>query len=335
MNDLPEQQNLDQPDGGFHSQVPLVSICCITFNHEKFIRDAMEGFLMQKTDFPFEILVHDDASTDETPDILREYQEKHPDLFRIVYQTENQYSKGRKPSTILLPMAKGKYIAICEGDDYWTDPLKLQKQVDFMEAHPECSLSCHNVQKYSQTDHINDGLFVDCDIDRLFDKKDFFKKSMVHTSSMLFRNVPFQDYFNKTRDIKIGDWALQAFLVKLGKIGFLHETMSVYRFHGSGVWNAIDPIARATNLVETMEIVQKVLHFNNESLLNRKLAGYYVFLFGQHYKHKDLELTKKYLKKAIFKIKYLTKEEKLKTRDIFGKVYFIKQVYLTMPLLAE
>ena len=112
----------------------LVSICCITYNHEKYIRDAIEGFLMQKTDFPFEVLIHDDASTDGTADIIREYETKYPDIIKPIYQTENQYSKGIKISaTYNYPRAKGKYIALCEGDDYWIDPYKLQKQVDFLE----------------------------------------------------------------------------------------------------------------------------------------------------------------------------------------------------------
>ena len=109
------------------SKNPLVSICCITYNHEKFIKDAIEGFLMQKTDFPIEILIHDDASTDGTTEIIKKYEKEYPDLIHAVYQTENQYSQGKKVFPILANQASGKYIALCEGDDYWTDPLKLQK----------------------------------------------------------------------------------------------------------------------------------------------------------------------------------------------------------------
>jgi len=120
---------------------PIVSICCITYNHEKYIRDAIEGFLMQKTNFTFEILIHDDASTDKTAEIVREYEQKYPQLIKPIYQTENQYSKGINPGVeFLFPRARGKYIALCEGDDYWIDPLKLQKQVDFLEANPEFGL---------------------------------------------------------------------------------------------------------------------------------------------------------------------------------------------------
>lgn len=108
---------------------PLVSICCITYNHAPYIRQCLEGFLIQKTTFPFEILIHDDASTDGTADIIREYEARYPHLIKPIYQVENQYSKGTKiSSTYNYPRAKGKYIALCEGDDYWTDPLKLQNK---------------------------------------------------------------------------------------------------------------------------------------------------------------------------------------------------------------
>ena len=114
---------------------PLVSICCLAFNHEPYIREALEGFLMQKTDFPIEVLIHDDASTDGTASIIREYEERFPDIIKPIYQTENQYSKGIKNISGIFnfPRAKGKYIAMCEGDDYWTDPYKLQKQIDFLD----------------------------------------------------------------------------------------------------------------------------------------------------------------------------------------------------------
>ncbi len=120
---------------------PLVSIVCDTYNHAPFIRDALDGFLNQKTDFSFEIIVHDDASTDGTADIIREYERAHPALFRCVYRTQNIYSRDPKIlEHYVFPLARGKYIAICEGDDYWTSPDKLQKQISYMQAHPACTL---------------------------------------------------------------------------------------------------------------------------------------------------------------------------------------------------
>lgn len=130
---------------------PLVSICCLAYNHAPYIRQCIEGFLMQKTNFSFEVLIHDDASTDGTAGIIREYEKKYPEIIFPIYQTVNQFSQGVKISAAYnFSRAKGKYIAMCEGDDYWIDPYKLQKQVDYLENHPECIYSCHRYYIYSE-----------------------------------------------------------------------------------------------------------------------------------------------------------------------------------------
>ena len=115
----------------------MVSIICNVYNHEKYVREALESFVMQKTDFAYEVLVHDDASTDHSADIIREYEKQYPDIMKPIYQTVNQYSKCSITRTYQVPRAKGKYIAFCEGDDFWNDPYKLQKQFDEMEKHPD------------------------------------------------------------------------------------------------------------------------------------------------------------------------------------------------------
>ena len=121
----------------------VVSILCITFNHEKFIEDALRSFLNQKTDFQFEIIVHDDASTDSTVEIIKKYQLFYPNIIKPILEQENQYSKGINITRSILKYAQGIYIATCEGDDFWTDEYKLQKQVDYMKKHPNCSMYGH------------------------------------------------------------------------------------------------------------------------------------------------------------------------------------------------
>ncbi len=123
---------------------PVVSICCTAYNHEKYIKDAIEGFLKQTTDFPLEILIHDDASTDKTAQIIKEYESRYPEIIKPIYQKENKYSKGHKINPEFnFSRAKGDYIAICEGDDYWIDPLKLQKQVTEMKKNSQYNISFH------------------------------------------------------------------------------------------------------------------------------------------------------------------------------------------------
>lgn len=125
----------------------MVSISCITYNHAPYIRQCLDGFLMQKTNFNFEVLIHDDASIDGTTEIIKEYETRYPDIIKPMYEEENQWVKGRRGSKVFnFPRAKGKYIAMCEGDDYWIDPLKLQKQVDFLENNPNCQLLTHGAK---------------------------------------------------------------------------------------------------------------------------------------------------------------------------------------------
>lgn len=125
---------------------PIVSVLILAYNHEKYIHDTLKGVVEQKTDFKFECYVHDDASTDNTPEIIKSYAEKYPDIIKPYFQKENQFSQGVKPLTkFIYPQLKSKYVAFCEGDDYWTDPLKLAKQVELLEANPHYSFCCHDV----------------------------------------------------------------------------------------------------------------------------------------------------------------------------------------------
>lgn len=179
-------------------QVTL-SVCCTTYNDEKYVRQALDSFLMQKTDFPFEIIVHDDASTDRTQEILREYQSCYPDQIRLILQTENQYQQGRSTSRIMNPYVRGTYVALCEGDDYWTDENKLQLQVDYLKAHPDCALAAHQairirengdyVSPYSNDSHGED---YDMDFaDVIGDLSRFPWASMVFRSTMFRDNADF------------------------------------------------------------------------------------------------------------------------------------------------
>ena len=119
------------------TEKPLVSIGCITYNHAPYIRQCIKGFLMQKTNFPFEIIINDDCSTDGTTEIIKEYEKQYPNLINAIYHSENQYSKGVKGIfwKYVFSKVRGKYIAMCEGDDYWTDPYKLKRQIEYLELH--------------------------------------------------------------------------------------------------------------------------------------------------------------------------------------------------------
>lgn len=229
-------------------ETPLVSIVCITYNHARFIRDALDGFVMQKTNFPFEILVHDDASTDGTADIVREYEEKYPHLFRCVYQTENQWGKKSPWKDILFPMVRGKYVALNEGDDYWTDENKLQKQVDFMESHPDFSVCFHPVTVHWDDNSKPDSIFPS-EKSRFYKTElildDLLKRNFIQTNSVLYRWRFHQDPLSlMPDDILPGDWFLHLLHAQVGKIGFLNDVMSVYRRHRGGIWTEAEQTSR-------------------------------------------------------------------------------------------
>lgn len=219
---------------------PVVSICCITYNHEKYIRDAIESFLMQKTTFSFEIIIHDDASTDKTTEVIKEFANKYPNLIVPILQEENQWSKGIKISnTFVWPLAKGKYIALCEGDDYWTDPHKLQKQVDFMEEYNECSMCFHRA-KIIGTKHSK---FEDYSRDfspiEIFPEKELFYEggSSAPTATIIFRRDILQKATDFPGNVPVGDMWLKVIMSYYGRIGYIKDVMAARRLGHAGSWN--------------------------------------------------------------------------------------------------
>lgn len=207
----------------------------MTYNHEKFLRTAVESFLMQETSFPIEIIIHDDASTDRTPKIVATYQAQHPDVFVSIRQPANLFAQGVRGVTarILLPQARGKYVALCEGDDYWTDPHKLQRQVDFLEANPEFSGSFHETQQL-MFDGTPGRLFGEKAPSVMFAEDTFAALSPFHTSSLVFRRMPIE-FPAWIGEIVSGDMALFSILTSFGPLKKLPGIMSVYRKHPEGV----------------------------------------------------------------------------------------------------
>lgn len=224
---------------------PLVSVFCTAYNHEKYIRRCLDGFIMQKTDFPFEVLVHDDASTDRTAEIIREYEEKYPEIIKPIFQAENQYSKKVKIfSAFLLPKARGEFVACCEGDDYWTDPLKLQKQVDAMRAHPECRLCVHLVEDVSENEqpigatcpHISFPTGVLTSEEFIGKNGDYFFQ---HSSFFQYRADIEKYYRDFPRFAEISDVGDKPFLLYFGQLGsvyYINEPMSCYRQNSVSSW---------------------------------------------------------------------------------------------------
>ena len=210
---------------------PTVSIVSICYNQADYIRQTLESFVTQQTTFDFEIVIFDDCSQDEAPAIIREYAAKYPKLFRPLLRTKNV---GVQPNLVeALQAAQGKYVALCEGDDYWTDPHKLQKQVDFLDSHPECALCFHRVKVFTEGDPGKELIFPGLDDKSGFTVGALMERNFIQTNSVMYRR---QDYSHIPDDVMPFDWYLHAYHASFGEIGFIDAVMSAYRRHPGGIW---------------------------------------------------------------------------------------------------
>ena len=235
----------------------LVAIHCLVYNHEPYLRDCFEGFVKQKTNFRFVAIVHDDVSTDGSAAIIREYEEKYPDLFRPIYETENQWSKHdgslERIMNEAIDATGAKYVAMCEGDDYWTDPLKLQKQVDKLEADETlmmCCTACSVVDNLNQTIHpVRPEPVVKDNKEGRYSLRDFFNDNHQYpTASVVYRNTHTAEVRAKhvhTENAFLGDWTMWICLMIYGDMYFLNEVTCAYRINPISVTHTVGRVARA------------------------------------------------------------------------------------------
>lgn len=227
----------------------LVSVCCITYNHEKYVRECLNGFAMQKTNFNYEILIYDDASTDKTQDILKEFQTKYPEKVKLFLAKENQYKKGANGKggfrKALCPLISGKYVAFCEGDDYWIDPYKLQKQVDALESNPNCTFCAHRVKVENQNEKKHlfiPGFRLQSGVISAERWREYLKYDMfVHTSSFMLKGDVARRYAEDRASyidkLPIGDLFFQLRCAEEGDMFFIDEVLSCYRLWTVGSWS--------------------------------------------------------------------------------------------------
>lgn len=269
--------------------LPLVSICCITYNHEKFIRQALDGFLMQQTYFPFEIIIHDDASTDNTANIIREYETKHPNLFNALYQSTNQksiYKSGMNPR-FNYPRAKGKYIALCEGDDYWTDPYKLQKQVDFLETNPDFNI-CFTRANTLMGDKLELHPIPAISTEGVYTFDDLLEHyNFITTASVVFRKK-FSTIPEWIYQLPYGDMGLYFLVSKNSKIKCLPEITSVYRIHEKGMWSSVNKLKKVETQLKFYQVIYNQLNSHQKQLVKIKQKALITKISYQLYKKNRL-----------------------------------------------
>lgn len=294
----------------------MVSVICHTYNHEKFLQNAIDGFLLQKTNFDFEIIIHDDASTDGTKKIIEAYHSQYPNKIHPIYQSENQFSQRKNISAnYTYPIAKGKYIALCEGDDYWTDPDKLQKQVDFLEANPDYVICWTNFIQKHEDSWIETGFATLFPEVYTIDLDTIFQTYNTYTLTTVFRrDTVATDFILQCKYAK--DNTIYCLALFHGKGAFLNFKSAVYRWHSGGIYSLqssfFQNYSSYCNLKEIYETIAPAQTENIRMICNGLLKNAAFALFQSEDKKKIPNAVKRKVMTAYFfsasfknKIKYL------------------------------
>lgn len=261
----------------------ILSVCMITYNHERYIRKAIAGVIMQKTNFKIELVVGEDFSTDATRTLCQEYAERYPELIRLLPTEKNLGMTQNLLRT--FNACAGKYIAICEGDDYWTDPCKLQKQVDFLEANPEYSAACHQTEKIIENSPREKELYFQFS-KNILTKKDLIRSTSIHTNSIVFRKEALLKYDLKTAKHLV-EHALYILIVQSGNFRVFPEVMSVYRRHDQGRTGVSTPEKAYLGQIAWMTEVRDILgwkFFWGYHFLTSKVHSYYALNYPEVFK---------------------------------------------------
>lgn len=247
---------------------PIVSVRTSTYNHGAYIRDCIEGVLSQKTDLPVEYIIGEDCSTDGTREVVFAYAQKYPDIIRVITADRNVGMKANGYRT--RSACRGMYVAICEGDDYWTDPLKLQKQVDFLEAYPEYSLCFHNVSmKYEDGSREQHQAYRPKGMKSTITLEDVLWSPLLITCSVMFHNGLLREYPDWFFEAPFGDWPIFVFLAQRGDLGYLDEVMAVYRVHSGGMYSGADQITRLQQRLWFLERMREYLGAEYSDILEQ------------------------------------------------------------------
>lgn len=247
----------------------MLSVAMITYGHSQYLEEAIESILMQQTSFDFELVISNDCSPDNTDKIIQEIIDSNPNGNKIKYYSHKK-NIGMMPNFIFtLEKCKGKYIALCEGDDYWTDPLKLQKQVDFLETHKDFSICFHNVNILTGNEFVEENIRKG--IPSVTTISNLATQNYIHTPSVVYRNglIPeFPVYFSKT---PIGDYFLHMLNAKYGKIKYIDEIMAVYRVHDTSYWSSKDRLERIRIWVEFIENIKENFDTEIQIILDQQI----------------------------------------------------------------
>ena len=305
-----------------------VSICCTTYNHEKYIAEAIESFLMQETNFKYEILIHDDASTDDTAKIIKKYEDKYPELIKPIYQKKNQYSQGKDPIKNLYDIAQGKYIAICEGDDYWIDKDKLQIQFDYMEKNPNCGGCFHGGECRSAITGKKTKNITPYKNDKILTPNETIigGGGLVPTNSIFCKTELLKNFPEFYRGLSAGDYQIQIHLSANKYAYYMKRIMSVYRVEVPGSWTMTSKKSTRNERITGINKVKKMLlEFNKYS--DEKYSEVVDFVIRKLEFEEDVIVNKKIKKKKEKKYKEVYNKMKKKEKLKIYLDYYLPEVY--------
>lgn len=247
----------------------FVSVVMITYNHSAYIKQAIESILSQKTDFEFELVISNDKSTDDTDAIIKETIASNPNGHKVKYYN-NEINLGMMPNSVAaLEKASGKYIALCEGDDYWCDDQKLSIQVEFLEANPDFSICFHNVYLLTDTEMKEDNPRKR--IPEVSTIKDLAKNNYIHTPSVVYRNNLFGELPQYFSEAPIGDYFLHMLNAQHGKIKYIDKLMSVYRIHNTSYWSSKKDAEQRVIMINFLTKLKTYFDTDVQKILNKQI----------------------------------------------------------------
>jgi glycosyltransferase involved in cell wall biosynthesis len=300
-----------------------VSVLIITYNHANFITQALDSVLMQKVNFDYEILISEDCSTDGTRDIIVEFHKKHPNRVRLLLSEHNL--NNNEIIVRGIQAAQGQYIALLDGDDYWTSSHKLQNQADFLDNHRECAICFHAVTEFYENGDQEPRIFRG--EKKISTLEDLLETNFIQTCSVMFRRGLFNTFPEWFYTSAIGDWELHILNAQHGKIGYIDEVMGVYRRHSGGVYTSSSRIHRLQSRIRMYKNVNSHLSFKYDEIVKAMLSKCCYDLIMEYEKNGDLANAKVCLVKCVI--------DQSVRRYIPSRSLFVTLLRLYAPMLHK
>ncbi|MCU1268259.1 MAG: glycosyl transferase, family 2 [Acidobacteria bacterium] len=263
---------------------PLVDVNLITYNHEAFVAQAIESVLAQQTNFPYRLIIGDDCSTDNTPAIVRRYAAANPDRISLFLDPVHRGLRSRDRAGLkVLELSTAKYIAWLDGDDFWTDPHKLQKQVAVLERNPDDVICFHNVRTFPQEGTMESENLCPPDQKEVSTLEDLLRGNFIPSCSTMFRRAavgPLPEWYFK---LKMGDWPLYILIAQHGRIRYINEVMAAYRVHGSGSWSPRPRSHHDVNFLQLLDYANRHFDFRHRKAIDATRSRYYFELAETYY----------------------------------------------------